>query len=280
MVLAGIVAARIGIASAAGAEICRYTGTTDYDGRVAVMAAVTADEGVTRVDVTLDFDARTLLWLHIHYLYEEISIWRAGVLESVGVNNRSFSGGGIVRQLWDDFQRGPEGMVGQRVQSKRLADFRRRHPGFVQHWDPATFGRPWLQDYAAAVPERRPDLDLKDAKLSPGLRSPLAMAFYWVRWLPRGGLDVPVFLTGFRADRLVDLPITATPTPGGMLWRTPLRHPSLSARPVSTATAWTSRDGHLLRLAFDVHEARGSARGQIQQQGCEGSAVVPPGWQP
>jgi hypothetical protein len=41
-------------------------------------------------------------------------------------------------------------------------------------------------DYQSASPERRPDLDLTDAPLPSGLRSPLAVAFYWVRWLPRG----------------------------------------------------------------------------------------------
>ncbi len=40
-----------------------------------------------------------------------------------------------------------------------------------------------------------------------GLSSPLAMAFYWIRWLPRGGDEVPVFLPGFKADKLVDVPV-------------------------------------------------------------------------
>jgi hypothetical protein len=165
-------------------------------------------------------------------------------------------------------------MRANRVQAKTLADFRLKHPGFVRHWDPATFGQPWLNDYPAASPERRADLDLKG--VSPKLRSPLALAFYWIRWLPPGGQDVPVFLPGFKADKLVDLPITAAPWAGGTLWRTPLRYPALSETPTSTATAWTSPDGHLLQLAFDLHEPRGSARGLIRQTGCEGSSVMPP----
>jgi hypothetical protein len=86
---------------------------------------------------------------------------------------------------------------------------------------------------------------------------------------------VPVFLPGFKADRLAVVPIAGTPSAGGMLWRAPLRYPALSERPASTATALTSPDGHLLQLAFQLHGARGSARGRISQEGCEGAPVMP-----
>ena len=97
------------------------------------------------------------------------------------MNSRYLIGNHIVRQQWDYFQRGADGLQAYRVQAKTLADFRRRHPGFIQHWDPATFGQPWLDDYPAVSPERRIDLDLKGAPLPSALRPPLAMAFYWVR---------------------------------------------------------------------------------------------------
>jgi hypothetical protein len=162
------------------------------------------------------------------------------------------------------------------VQAKTLADFRRSHPGFVRHWDPATFGSPWLQDYQSASPERRADLDLKALPLPSGLRSPLAMAFYWIRWLPLGGRDVPIFLPGFKVDQLVDVPIAAASSTGGLLWRAPLHYSALSKTPASTATAWTSSDRHLLQLAFEVHEPGGSAYGLIHQKGCEGAPIKPP----
>jgi hypothetical protein len=63
-----------------------------------------------------------------------------------------------------------------------------------------------------------------------------------------------------------------------MLWQAPLRYSALSERPASTATAWTSSDGHLLQLAFELHGSRGSARGLIYQEGCEGAPVVPADW--
>ena len=136
--------------------------------------------------------------LEFDYLLEELSIWRGEQLENVAVNSRYLLGHRIVRQQWDEFRRAADGMRGERVQAKTLADFRRRHPGFVQHWDPASFGQPWLRDFPSAPPERRMDLDLHASPLPPALRSPLAMAFYWVRWLPRVGQDVPVFLPGFK----------------------------------------------------------------------------------
>jgi hypothetical protein len=83
------------------------------------------------------------------------------------------------------------------------------------------------------------------------------MAFNWVRWLPHG-LEAPVFLPGFKHDRLVDVSITATTSLGATAWRAPLQYPALSETAASTATAWTSPDGHLLQLAVDVHHPSGS----------------------
>jgi hypothetical protein len=104
-------------------------------------------------------------------------------------------------------------------------------------------------------------------------------AFYWVRWLPQSGQDVPICLPGFKTDQLVDVPIAAVSSVGGQLWRAPLNYPALSKRPTSTATALTSSDGHLLQLAFEVHGSFGSAHGIIRQQGCEGAPVMPAGRQ-
>lgn len=271
------VVAAVGLctASASAAEVCHFTGSTDHDGHVEITTNVADADGVIKVDVALTFESTSLFWFHIHYLVEEVSTWRAGVLENVAVNIRYLVGDHIVRQQWDEFQRSAEGLQAHRVQAKTLVDFRRRHPGFVQHWDPATFGQAWLRDYPSAAPERRADLDLKRSPLPSGLRSPLAMAFYWVRWLPRDGLDVPVFLPGFKADRLVDLPIKLASRDDGTRWQVPLRYPALRDTPASTATAWTSHDGHLLQLAFEVHASGGSAQGMIKQQDCQGIAVPP-----
>ena len=62
-------------------------------------------------------------------------------------------------------------------------------------------------------------------------------------------------------------------TPGT---QAPLRYSALSEKPSSHATAWTSPDRHLLRLAFELHGSRGSTRGLIHQEGCEGIPVCHP----
>jgi hypothetical protein len=272
--LASSIAVWLCRAEAFAAEVCHFTGTTDYAGHVTVTTDAAATAGVTRIDVAAAFESTTMFWLGVRYLIEEVSTWRAGHLESVAVNSRYLLGNYIVRQQWDKFERSAEGFQAHRVQAKTLADFRRRHPGFVQHWDPATFRQPWLDDYQSASPERRADLDLRGSPLPSGLRSPLAMAFYWIRWLPRGDQDVPVFLPGFKAERLVDLPITAVPSASGTVWRALLRYSALSNSPPSTATAWISPDGYLLQMAFELHTWRGSGRGLINQAGCEGVPVA------
>ncbi len=214
----------------------------------------------------MTFDATMMFWVHMRYLVEEVSTWRDGVLQSVAVNNRSFTGDRIIRQQWDAFARTAGSLQAHRVQAKTLEDFGRLHPGFVQHWDPATFGEPWVQDFRAAPPERRPDLDL--SPLPDSLVTPFALAFYWVRRLPRSGQQVTVFLPGFKTDKLVDVAIAGTAAAGGMIWHVPLRTTWLSADPASGATAWTTPDGHLQKLAFEVHGTAGSGRGLIEQTGC------------
>jgi hypothetical protein len=268
--LACAFAVRSCMADASAAEVCRFAGSTDFAGHVAVTTNVAQADGVTKVAVAVRFEATTMVWRHIRYLTEEVSTWRGEMLQDVAVNSRYLVGEQIVRQQWDSFQRGPNGLQAYRVQAKTLADFRLHHPGFVQHWDPATFGQPWLGDYKSASPERRADLDPKVSPLPAGLRSPLAMAFYWVRWLSHDGQVVPVFLPGFKTDQLLELPVTASSSTGGILWRAPLRYPALSETPPSVATAWTSPDRHLQQLAFELHGSYGSARGLIAQQGCEG----------
>ncbi len=272
--LAAFVAAQI-CGAASADEVCRFAGRTDYAGHVAVTTAVTASGDRTIVDVATTFDSTSMFLFGVHYLLEEVSTWRGGQLENVAVNSRYLLGHRIVRQQWDEFRRAADGMQGERVQAKTLSDFRRRHPGFVQHWDPATFGQPWLRDYPTAPPERRIDLDLHGAPLPPALRSPLAMAFYWVRWLPQARRDVPIFLPGFKADRLVDVPVAPVPSAEGTVWRTVLRYPSLSERDPSTASAMVSHDHHLVRITFELHTVYGSGRGEIYLQGCDGSSARP-----
>jgi hypothetical protein len=262
-----------GIASAD--EVCRFTGSTDYAGHLGVTTAVASAGDDTTVDVVAAFDSSSMLLFGVHYRLEELSIWHGDQLENVAVNSRYLLGHRIVRQQWDEFQRTADGMRAERVQAKTLADFRRRHPGFIQHWDPATFGQPWLHDYRSAPPERRIDLDLHAAPLPRALRSPLALAFYWVRWLPRTRQDVPVFLPGFKADRLIQVPIAPASVGVGTEWRAILHYPSLSQSQSSTASALVSPDGHLLRITFELHTAYGSGRGEIVQQGCEGAPITP-----
>jgi hypothetical protein len=275
LLLSSIAAMMLGTGDRSSAEVCRFSGTTDPSGKVAVTADVTRTNGATHVAVAATFETTTMLWFHIHYLAEEVSIWRSGELETVGVNTRYLLGNHIVRQTWDLFKRDRDGMRGYRVQAKSRTDFQRRHAGFVQHWDPSTFGQPWLDDYSAASPERRADLDLTISPVSSNLLSPLALAFYWVRWLPPGAQDKAVFLPGFKADKLVDVPMTATVWSGGTVWRTPLRYSVLSKAPPSIATAWMSADRRLLQLALDLHEPRGAGSGILTQEGCDGPPVVP-----
>jgi hypothetical protein len=261
--------------NARAGEVCHFVGTTDYAGQLDVTTNVNtrAIDGATTVDVIGRFVATPMPFVHLTYLMQEISIWTSGQLQSVAANSRYIIDSHIVRQEWDLFDRGTDGLEAYRLQGKSLDDIRRKYPSFVRHWDPANFGQPWIEDYRLAKAERRPDLDLPATSVLPDLRSPLALAFYWSRRIPVSGQAASVFLPGFKRDKRVDLTIAAAEPPhdGKRLWQTSVRYPGLSLTHASTATAWVSVDGHLLQLAGSVQTDSYTASGVIRQESCNGT---------
>jgi hypothetical protein len=253
------------------AEICRYAGTTDYAGHVVVVTTATSIGDTRRVDVAIRFEAVAAFWLHVKYLIEEISAWRKGDLLRLDLNNRYLLAGRVVRQQWDEFHDVGGSLQAYRLQGKTSAQFSRRYPQFARHWDLAAFGQPWLDDYASATPDRRPDLDLERLPQAAAVQSPFALAFYWVRFLRPARQRLPVFLPGFKRAKLADVAMVPGAAAPGTLWRAELHHPYLSDVPPSDATAQISQDRHLERLTFDLHTPAGSASGNLYQGGCTGS---------
>jgi hypothetical protein len=262
-----------------GSEVCRFAGTTDFDGQVAVTAIADTNpaDGTTTVDVRLGFNGTPMLFVHTNYLMQEISTWKATRLQSLAVNSRYRVDGHVVRQLWDVFVRGNDGLEAYRLQARTPKEFLGKHPTFAEHANWAAFGHPWLQDYWRANPERRRDLDLPASSAVPGIRSPLALAFYWGERLPRTGEAATVFLPGFKKDKSVTLTITPAgpPSGGAQPWETSLRYPALSMTQASTAKAWVSADGRLLELAVQVRTRDYTARGVIRLEGCTATTDTP-----
>ena len=258
-------------------ETCRYSGATSYSGKVEVetQAARVGDE--TTVDVAARVNARSFGLINWQYLYQEIGTWRDGELQSIGVNNRYSIAGSIIRKQWDIFRRTADGMTDYRVEANSLNDFRISHPGFVSHWDPATFGEPWLRDFAASPPARRTDLDLPRAAMPPGLGTPLLLGFFWVRWAGQRDRTVPVFLPGFKHDARVDVRVTSlgVAANGLLHLRSSVRHPQLSETQDSIADAWISPDHRLVRVTFDARGDHGNAQGELRLEGCQGVLPAP-----
>ena len=264
-----LAACLLGRAGAASAETCRFDGTTSYDGRlaIAVTTAPTAD-GV-RVDAALSLAAHPLPLMNTLYDTEEISETGPDGIELLAVNDRYQVDGGIVRQSWDVFRRTASGLEAYRIEGKRAAEFRRQFPAFARHWPIARFGDDWRADFARAGATRRPDLDLRP--VSAAVRPPLALAFYWLGRLGAAPVAVPVFLPGFKDQKLVTLAIGGAAAGGGGETRAaPLVYPALSRDQPSSATALLSGAGRVLRLDFDVHGATYGARATIRAIGCAG----------
>ena len=231
-----------------------------------------ADEDRT-VAVLARVKAKTFGLLPWRYWIEEIGEWRNGDMVSVAVNNRYEFSGRILRQNWDVFDSGEKGFMARRVQGKTEADFQLQHPGFLSHWDPSSFGLPWLQDFQRAQPERRADLDLPRVQVVPGLSTPLALAFYWLRWTPTGARSVPIFLPGFKRDARVDVSVAYVGSEEDRLnhFRATVRHPQLSEAQASTGDAWVTRDHHLTKIVVDAHGEHRTAHGEFHLERCEGT---------
>ncbi len=257
-------------------EICRYSGAADYNAKIGVVTTVTRDAGATVVDVDVTLTADEFMFVPISYLVEERSVWRGGVLTDLAANTRYAVGPHIVRQQWDHFERGADGLIAYRVEGKRGGEFSAKFPAFARDWPSGAFGMPWLEDFAAAPPQRRADLDLPGAQADGRLRTPFATAFYFVRYEPRRGDGATVFLPGFKTDKTMHLDIAKSSTPPGMAaWHAPLHYIALSETPPSSATAFVTPDARLQRLEFELHGSAGSARGRLDALGCEGAALPP-----
>ena len=254
-------------------ELCRFSGTTDYNGKVGVVTKVDREGGATTVDVAVTLTATEFMFVPIHYLVEERSTWRAGALTELSANTRYSVGEHIVRQQWDHFLRDATGLRGYRVEGKRGPEFAQKFPAFARYWNPDSFGAAWWQDFAAAPPVRRADLDLTGADAPVNLRTPFATAFYWVRYVPRGGAGTTIFLPGFKTYKTMQLNIAPAQGAGMEAWHAPLHYIALSEQPASSATAYVTRDARLNRLEFELHGSAGSARGLIKAEACEGPAV-------
>ena len=255
---------------ASGREVCDYAGQTGYLGVAHIRAEISPAQGETEVRVALTFAARMMLVLRVEYLAEEISFWRNGELERLAVNTRYLVDNRIIRQQWDYFERGRDGLAAYRVQGKRADEFRKKHPAFFHYWSPHTFGENWLRDYRSAVPERRPDLDLKKEATPAGLRSPLAFAFYWIRTLQPASQTVPLFLPGNKHQSRIDLSIPAPasePQSGERRWHIPIH---LDApKTLADSEAWISATQQIQQIAFSGRNDSGTGSGLIREVRCE-----------
>lgn len=277
--LACFAAALLYAASASATEICRFAGTTNDGGQLAVtdVSRAAPADGVTTVDVIGRFRDTPMPFIHLVYMMEEISTWKAGQLRLLAVNTRYLVAGRIIRQLWDVFQPSPHGLAAYRIQAKTRDTLQREHPAFIRHFDPTGFGQPWIDDFWTAKPERRADLDLPASAIGPNLRPPLALAFHWIRHMPPGGQSVTVFLPGFKKDKTATLNIAPSGLPGDgwQRWDTSVHHPALDRTRPSSASAWVSTDGRLLQLDGTVRTRNRTGSGVIRQQTCEETAASP-----
>ena len=260
---------------ASAGEICRFAGTTDYAGHVAVTTGVDATDDVTeggcRCHVRGDDDA---LGSHPLSWSKRSGTWRAGELESVAVEQPLFD--------WRPHRQAAMGRFSTR--RGRLAG----PPSAGEK--PCGFPPPasWLRSTLGSH-DVRPTLarQLSDRVTRASCRSrPQGFAASAGTYAPRSpwpstgsdGYRAVVrtrrVLPGFKGERLVDLPIVASSSSDGTVART-------------LALLRSEREAGFECHGLDVYRSIccGShssytgrvdrANGLINQEGCEGAPVVP-----
>jgi hypothetical protein len=269
LVLLGVLAA----SGARAAETCNYAGSGDYDAQIAITTVARRSGGDEHVQVLWRLTARALVIFRIRYLVEEVSDWHDGVLQSVGLNVRYFVNGRIVKQQWDLFERQGMGFAAWRVQAKSARILAAEHGELLRLWDPAGFGLPWVAQYRAGHPERRPDLDLHPGEAPPDLTTPFAEAFYRVRREPPHAARVALFLPGNKKEPRPNVAVPApTPAPGGArVWHVPLGDEKLGMAAESTAAVTVAPDSTLQAIGFHLASGMYTAEGAIRLEGCAGS---------
>lgn len=233
----------------ANAATCNYTGTSSYNGQIAATVTDTETASGLVINVLLRLDATPWHLWPVQFLIQEQSTYRNNTLQSVAVNGRWTSNGTIRRQYWDLLTPGPAGFEAYRIQVKRQSDLQRRNVPFAQYWNPTTFAQPWEQTFTQSTPDRRPDLDLPTNQRVPGLKTPLALAFYWSRQpLPR---TIPIFLPGWKHDAR----LTGTLAQSGPKTRLTVAYPALE--PTSYIEA--AQNPHTLHLQAETTAGNGEA---------------------
>jgi hypothetical protein len=113
--------------------------------------------------------------------------------------------------------------------------------------------------------------------MPPGVGPPLALAFYWSRWIGPDGQKVAVFLPGFKRDSRADISVVSLGIDGDGTrhFRSTVRHPQLSRDEASVGDAWIAADHRLTRVTFDAHGASGNAQGDVRLERCQGDAAAP-----
>jgi hypothetical protein len=259
---------------ARAAEECHYTGNGDYDAKIALTTLAERHGRDEDIRVLWRLSARAFVVFNLEYWVDEVSHWHDGVLQSVGLNIRYFVNGRILKQSWDVFDRTAEGFAAWRVQGKTPDIIAAKHGSFVAQWDPARFGRPWLEAYRGANPERRTDLDLHGGEAPPDLVPPFAVAFYLARGASMQTQRTALFLPGNKQQNRVDIPITAqTAAAGAHVWQVPLDSEKLGIRRGSVAFITISAAQQLELIRFRVAGLGHSAQGSIMREGCTGTTT-------
>lgn len=248
-------------------EVCQYKGNADYSGKMWAQTHVTTVGPKTVVQVLFKIHATALLFIGVDYWMEELTSWENGELQSAATNTRYLVNDEIRRQSWKVLPRNGNNFEGYKLESKHESKFKERYPIFAPIWDLQAFGKDWLGQFQQSSPDRRADYDVA---FEPGLTTPLAFAFYGIRFLKQAS-RIPVFVAGEERQKRVDLQIASAQitSDGSKVWRVPFHAGPLNTAENSPATAEVARDGSLRKMDLSIVHSLGSASGTFISQGCD-----------
>ena len=246
-------------------EVFQFRGNSYYSGKMSAQTRVSTSGNTTTVQVLFRIHATAALIVGIDYWMEELTTWSSGELQTAATNTRYMVNDEIKRQSWKAFTKNNNMFEGYKIESKHPDQFKSRYPLLATIWELSSFGKSWLPQFYPSSPDRRSDYDVA---VEPGLQTPLAFAFYYLRFL-QNAAQVPVFVVGEEREKRVDLVLNSPEQLNGTkVWRVPFRAGPLKTADNKPARAEIGPDQQLHRLKLSMVHTMGSAEGELISEGC------------
>lgn len=267
-------------------EICDYTGTSNLNGKATVQTEFTRNDDTMTVKAIVQFSGN-LGPLKKAIMIDETLVFDARTGETIKAerNQRDIgcippNGQECIRSTWDELKYSWGATEAQnqlstwRIVGKDGKSFASAYPKFAKYWPLNTFAQPWFQDFYAAEPKERRDLDVNGFDHT--LITPIVSSFFLSRYLdPNKDKDMSVLVHVWEGDKEVAEVTPAkfdydTSRAGSTVVRTGVTFGEFKSPKNKPSILELDSVAHQIKLVtfFLAHPMVGEIKGTIKPVGC------------